>query len=85
MRAVGLTVLCVQSLSCVQLFVILWAVAHQAPQPIEYSMQKYWSRLPIPTPQNLHNPETKPVSPALQPDTLLSEPADAHYPIQAAL
>ena len=39
----------VQSLfSCVQLFVISWTVACQAPQPMEFSRQEYWGGLPFP-------------------------------------
>ena len=40
----------VNSLSHVQLFVIPWAVAHQAPPSIEFSRQEYWSGLPFPSP-----------------------------------
>ena len=32
--------------SCVKLFVILLAVAYQAPLPMEFSRQGYWSGLP---------------------------------------
>ena len=55
---------CAQSLSRVRLFVTLWAVAHQAPLPMEFPRQEYWSGLPFPTPGDLINPEIKPVSPA---------------------
>ena len=56
----------VQSLfSCVQLFVISWTVACQAPQPMEFSRQEYWGGLPFPTPGDLPDPGIKPVSPAL--------------------
>ena len=34
--------------SCVQLFVTLWTVAHQASQSMEFSRQDYWSGLPCP-------------------------------------
>ena len=37
-------------LSCTQLFVIPWTVAHQAPLSIEFSRQKYWSGLPFSPP-----------------------------------
>ena len=37
-------------LSCVQLFETLWTVACQAPLPMEFSRQKYWSGLPCPPP-----------------------------------
>ena len=32
----------------VQLFAILWTVAHQAPLAVEFSRQEYWSELPCP-------------------------------------
>ena len=32
---------CTQSLSCVQLFVTPWTVAHQAPLSMEFSKQEY--------------------------------------------
>ena len=34
----------------VWLFVTLWTVAHQAPLPIGFSRQEYWSGLPFPSP-----------------------------------
>ena len=36
--------------SCVQLFVTLWAVAHQGPLSTGFSRQEYWSGLPCPPP-----------------------------------
>ena len=53
---------------------ILWIVAHQAPLSMEFSRLEYWSGLPFPTPGNLPNPGIEPRSPALQADSLLSEP-----------
>ena len=55
-------------LNCVQLFATLWIVAHQAPLPMGFSRQKYWSVLPFPPPGDLPNPGIEPtsvVSPAL--------------------
>ena len=46
----------------------------QAPPSMEFSRQEYWSGLPFPSPGNLPNPGTEPRSPALQTDTLPSEP-----------
>ena len=43
----------VKSLSCVQLFVIPWAVAPQAPPSMGFSRQEYWSGLPFPSPGDL--------------------------------
>ena len=39
-----------------------------------FSRQDYWSGLPFPSPGNLPDPGIEPWSPALQTDTLLSEP-----------
>ena len=60
--------------SHVQLFVTPWSVARQAPLSMGFSRQEYWSGLPFPTPGDLHDPGIEPVSPALQADSLLSEP-----------
>ena len=46
------------------LFVTQWTVAHQAHLSTEFSRQKYWSRLPFPTPGDLPNPGIEPASPA---------------------
>ena len=42
-----------RSLSCVQLFVTPWTVAHQVPLSMEFSMQKYWNIMPFPSPRDL--------------------------------
>ena len=39
-----------------QLWATVWAVAHQAPLPMGFSRQEYWSRLPCPSPGDLPNP-----------------------------
>ena len=49
--------------TCVQFFVTLWTVAHQAPLSMGFSKQEYWSELPCPPPGDLPNPGIKPVSP----------------------
>ena len=41
---------------------------------MEFSGQKYWSGLPFPLPQDLPSPGIEPGSPALQTNSLLSEP-----------
>ena len=51
-----------------------WTVAHQAPLSMGFSRQQSWSSLPCPPPGDLPNPGIKPQSPALQVDSLLSEP-----------
>ena len=51
-----------------------WTVAHQAPQSIGFSRQEYWSGLPFPSPGDLPDPGIEPGSPALEADSLTSEP-----------
>ena len=59
--------------SC-QTLVTLWTVAHQAALSMGFSRQEYWSGLPFPSAGDLPNPGTEPRSPALQADSLPSEP-----------
>ena len=63
-----------QSFSHVQLFETPWSVAHQAPLSMEFFRQGHRSRLPFPSPGELPNPGIEPGSPALQADSLPSEP-----------
>ena len=51
-----------------------WTVAHEAPPSMGFSRQEYWSRLPFPSPGALPDPGIEPGSPALQADSLPSEP-----------
>ena len=60
-----------ESVSC---SVIPWTIAHQAPLGMEFSRQEYWSGLPFPSPGDLPDRGIEPRSPALQADSLLSEP-----------
>ena len=64
----------VQLLSCILLFVTPCTVAYQVPQYMGFSMQRYWSGLPFPTPGDLPDPGIELASPALQVDSLPSEP-----------
>ena len=64
----------VHVLSCVWLFTAPRTVACQDPQPTEFSRQEYYSGLPCPPPGDLPNPGIKSGSPALQADSLRSEP-----------
>ena len=64
----------VKSLSCVRLFATPWTAAYQAPPSIAFSRQEYWSGLPFPSPGDLPNPGIEPGFPALQADSLPSEP-----------
>ena len=51
-----------------------WTVASQAPLSVGFSRQGYWSGYTFPSLGDLPNPGIKPRSPALQADSLLSEP-----------
>ena len=53
---------CVCLLSHAQLFVNPWVVGCQAPLSMGFSRQKYWTRLPFPSPGALPNPGVKPTS-----------------------
>ena len=64
-----------ESVSRVQLFATPWTVALQASLSVGFSRQAYWSRLSFPSPGNLPDPGIEPRSPALQTDSLSSEPA----------
>ena len=64
----------VKSLSRVRLFSAPWTVAHQAPLSMGFSRQEHWSGLPRPPPGALPNLELELRSPALQADSLPSEP-----------
>ena len=64
----------VKSLSRVRLFATPWTIAHHAPLSMGFSRQEYWSGLPFPSPGDLPDTGIEPRSPALQADTLPSEP-----------
>ena len=61
-------------LSRVRLFATPWTVAYQAPPSMGFSRQEYWSGLPFPSPGDLPDSGIEPRSPALQADSLTSEP-----------
>ena len=66
-----------QSLSWIQLFVILWTVACQTPLSMGFFSQEYWSGLPFPTPGHLPGPGIEPaslVTPALAGRVFTTEP-----------
>ena len=58
-------------LSHIQLFATPWTVASLS---MELPRQEHWSGLPFPPPGDLPDPGFKPRSPALQADSLSSEP-----------
>ena len=51
-----------------------WTVAHQAPLSMGFSRQEYWSGLSFPSPGDLPDPGIEPGFPALEADSLPSEP-----------
>ena len=51
-----------------------WTVARQAPLSLEFSRQEGWSGLPFPSPGDLPDPGIEPGSPALQADSVPTEP-----------
>ena len=64
----------VKLLSHVQLCVTPWTVACQAPPSMGFSRQGYWSGLPFLFPGDPPDLGIEPGSPALQADSLPSEP-----------
>ena len=64
----------VKSLSHVRLFGAPWTVAYQAPPSMGFSRQECWSGLSFPSPGYLPDPGIEPGPPALQADSLPSEP-----------
>ena len=50
-------------------------IAHQAPLSMEFSRDEYWSGLPFPSPGDLPDSGIELVSPALQADSLPTEPS----------
>ena len=61
-------------ISHIQLFATLWTVVWQAPLSAGFSRQKFWSGLPLASPGDLPYLGIEPRSPALQADSLLSQP-----------
>ena len=69
--------------SCPTLCEPMDCVAHQDPLSRRFFGQEHWSWLPFPSPGDLPDPGIKPGSPALQADSLPSEPPGK--PTQAGL
>ena len=59
-------------------------VARQAPLFMEFSGQEYWNGLPFPPPGDLSDPGIEPGSPAMQIDSLPSEPPGKAHNLQIA-
>ena len=56
--------------TCFHLFMTLLTVSCQVPQSMGFSRQEYWSGLLCSPPGDLPDPAIKPMSPALQVDSL---------------
>ena len=66
------------SLSRARLFATPWTVVCKTPLSMEFSRQEYWTVLPFPSPGGLPESRaepTSPESPALQADSLSTEPS----------
>ena len=63
----------VQLLSCVQLFPFLQTISHQAPWSLGFPRQEYQNELPLPSHPGIE--PASPVSPALQAESLPTEPS----------
>ena len=72
----------VKSLSRVRLFATPWTVACQAPLSMGFSRQEYWNGLPFPSPGDFLDPGIESGSPALQADSLPSEPPGKPMPLK---
>ena len=57
---------CAVAVSRVQLSVIPWSIAQQAPLSMGFSRQEYWSGLPFPSPGDLPDPGMESGSPSWQ-------------------
>ena len=57
------------------LFATAWTIARLASLSMGFPRQEYWSGLPFPSPEDLADPGIKLGSPALQADSLPSEPS----------
>ena len=58
----------------IQLCQVVCIIAHQASLSMGFPRQEYWSGLPFPPPGDCPHPGIKPKSPALQADSLPTEP-----------
>ena len=66
-------------------FAIPWTVTLQAPLSMGFSMQKYRSRLPFPSPGDLPNPETETTVPALAGGFFTTEPPGKPHKLNCIL
>ena len=72
----------VKSLSCVQLLAIPWTAAYQAPLPVGFSRQEYWSGLPLPSLQMTQTCPKSPTNLTGCPDSWVSPFSSLTFKIQ---
>ena len=73
-KAANVQLLLFSLLSCVQFFVAPWTVTLQAPLPMGFPRQEYWTELPFLSPGDLPDPGIKPRSPALADGFFTTDP-----------
>ena len=56
-----------------------WTIAHQAPLSMKFHRQEHWSRLPFPSPGDLPDPGTEPMSSVLAGGFFTTEPPGSHW------
>ena len=61
------------------------SVVCQPPLSTEFYRQEYWSGLPLPSPGDLVDPGTELGSPALQANSLLSEPPGRSLKVECGI
>ena len=76
---------CAQLLSCVQLFVTPWTVAHQAPLSMGILQAKILEWVAMPSSRGSSQPGIEPKSPKLQVDSLPSEPPEKAWSLVGEL
>ena len=73
-KGAGAALLLLLSLSVMSTLATPWTVAQQAPLPMEFFRQEYWSGLPFPSPGDLPDSGTESASPALSGRFFTTEP-----------
>ena len=66
-----------RSLNHVRLLATPWTAAHQAPSPMGFSRQEYWSGVPLPSPNYIH---AAAAAKSLQSCPTLCDPIDGSPP-----
>ena len=67
------------SFSRVQLFALIWTVAHQTPLSFGFYRQEYWSGLPFPFSGDLPDTRIKPMSSEMATGFFTTDPSEKPY------